>query len=191
MRIKESFGTREIEKDIVCAKMMPGRQSKYSFFNSLALGAVLAVVLVVVEAFFIKSVFWLVLSFFVIAPLAPLIVWLKYKLLSKKVSFKDYEIHKETVKSTNEDNYTIYSSGLVFPRKREISSYTITFENEKTWHVSEDNYSWSKEYPMKALGVYHTAKPGDVMYVVTKRSDGKVVMAYHTDYFQLSDSSIG
>ena len=186
MRKKEVFSSKEIKKDIIHAILWPAKQRQGVYIITLASCVVIGILLGVVSWFVPQMDVWFGVSLALVVVLLPVTLILRRVLLKKRLqktlSFDDYCVNTEKVRDTAEETYI--TGGLRLPRMREVSNYTITFENGKSWRVSENNYSWSKEYPMKALGVYHTAHKGDLMYVVTKRSDGKIVMAYHTDYFE-------
>lgn len=67
---------------------------------------------------------------------------------------------------------------------RTVSIYSIQFENGKVLRLPQENFLWSKEYPLSDFGLYEVTQPGDRFTVVEEKKTGNIVLAYPNEYFQ-------
>lgn len=90
-------------------------------------------------------------------------------------------ITKDTLHASEGDRY--------YSRHNYRTYYcTLHFNGYGDYAVPEENYRWSKEYPMTARGVHNTSFDGDEFYLVlSKPHSGKVLLAYPAKYFTLEE----
>jgi hypothetical protein len=99
----------------------------------------------------------------------------------KRVSFENYEIRQETVKSVARESYV--AKGPKWHSER-VGNYTLFFESGKSWRIPKDNYLWSEERPMSDFAGFQSAHRGDTFLAVVKKDTEDVVVAYHTTVFE-------
>ena len=103
------------------------------------------------------------------------------------VSIDDYEIKEESVSHINEELYSTDHKIHFSPTVKKIHTahvYIMYFENEKSWNIPKDNYTWSKENPLLDQTIYRSTRSGDRFWTVTKKDTGEVIMAYPSEYFE-------
>ena len=167
----------EIEKDIRHALKNPPYESEKSYRRKPFI-IIAAFILVVISA-----IIWpvVVLSTIFVSLIGlPLWLWLwRYYLENKKIVLNDYQITQETVNCVIVEKYVDKRSKHKYTRH----NYFVRFENGKTWAIPADNYAWTEKHRMSFGEVYKNTHMEDTMIVVTKKRNGKIVMAYNTDTF--------
>lgn len=172
----------EIEKDIINVLKQPEKSSEEAYKKWTVPSVLIALILIVVCIFSPTFALW-----FLLACLALLIVFhivsrVRLKRKIKHVSEEDYEITVETVHSITDEHYEARVSRR---RKEVVNNYILRFENGACWQIpSENNYQWIEEGALSDWNVYGTAHRGDTFIVVTQKEPRKIVMAYHTDFFE-------
>ena len=192
MSQKQILTNAEIKKDIISAMKNPPEESEASDKK----GSVIALI---VACFFLFMVYIdplfairAVLAGFALLIGASIFRSIYEKRRFKKWSIHDYDVATEVVHSIDEEHYLTYydhrrkvgkrRGGLV--RTVPVNNYSIRFENGKIWRVPKELYCWNERLRMQDLGIYRTTHRGDTLIVVTKKDTGKIVVAYHTEFFE-------
>ena len=188
MAQKERVASVEIEKDIITVLKHPSGESEESFEKSKIPTRILGIVLCVAYAVLMLIRPTVVLLTLVAALIVTIGVvlfkWAKRWVQIKKVSIRDYRVSTETVHSIDEEHYHYRQKRVKFYRRIHVNNYVIRFENGKEWRIPKDNYLWSVERPMSDFAIHQSTHRGDAMIVVTQTDTDKVVVAYHTDFFE-------
>ena len=188
MAQKERVTSVEIEKDIITALKHPSGEPEAAFEKSYAiqkiLGIILCVPLAVLTLIRPEVVLLTLVAALMITIGVVLFKWVKRRVQIKKVSIRDYRVSTETVHSIDEEHYHYRQKRGKFYRKIPVNNYVIRFENGKEWRIPKDNYLWSVERPMSDFAIHQSTRRGDAMIVVTQTDTDKVVVAYHTDFFE-------
>lgn len=186
---KQIFTGDEIEKDIITALKNPSGSPEASYEKSKVpqqiVGLVGGVALVVLMLIRPMVVLWTLLALLAFAIGFLIFAFVQHTIRIKKVSVSDYHISTETVHSIDEEHY--YIKGGKYRRGINVNNYVIRFENGKEWRIPKDNYLWSVERPMSDFAIYQCTHRGDTMIAVTKIDTDKIVMAYHTDFFEYKE----
>ena len=183
MNEKELLTNTEIEIDIKTALKYPAdiEESlckKIDYLSVLIVLILLIIALIRLEIFFsvFLGIFLYAILCFILSPII-----LKFK--THRVKIDDYAIKNEIVYGLREEHFTSREG----KHRRPVHNYIIRFENGKSWRIPKDNYLWRDDCPMFDSLVYKEVNRGDTMIVVTKKKNGKVVMAYSTKIFQYKD----
>ena len=64
--------------------------------------------------------------------------------------------------------------------------YYLEFASHGEYSIRLANNTFSDEYIMSDMGVYHSARKGETFYLVLGRK-GKILLAYNTKFFELQD----
>ena len=176
---KEKLTDAVIEKDIINFLKQPDKMSEDSFNKRQILAAIIGIVIGVLSLIFFEFILWgfVLLIVYIIAVLT--FKHFRFKFQAKSVKICDYEIKTETLSHVCYENYRVTGR-----RGYTVHIHTLHFENGKSWGIPENNYSWSVERQMSAFSVYESAQSGDTFIVVTKKSTGKVFVAYNTRFFE-------
>ena len=167
----------EIEKDIRHALKNPPYESEKSYRRKPFI-IIAAFILVVISAIIWPVVVLSTIFVFLIG--LPIWPWLwGYYLENKKIVLNDYQITQETVNCVIVEKYVDKRSKHKYTRY----NYFVRFGNGKTWAIPADNYAWTEKHRMSFGEVYQHTHMEDTMIVVTKKRNGKIVMAYNTDTF--------
>ena len=188
MREKGILTNKEIEKDIT--EIIKNTEPK-SNYNNDRLGAMIPIVVIGVIA--VTAVFKPSLILWEILSIALLIIGVilfdnhRKRKRIQNITLGDYCITKETVESLREDDYILDSPNRAFVTKAHYR-YSISFENERTWLIPKECYTWSKEHRMTDHGIFQTTQKGDVMTVVAKKDTGRITVAYNSAIFEYKDT---
>ena len=167
----------EIEKDIRHALKNPPYESEKSYRRKPFI-IIAAFILVVISAIIWPVVVLSTIFVFLIG--LPIWPWLgEYYLENKKLVLNDYQITQEKVNCVIVEKYVYKRSKHKYTRH----NYFVRFENGKIWAIPADNYAWTEKHRMSFGEVYKNTHMEDTMIVVTKKRNGKIVMAYNTDTF--------
>ena len=75
-----------------------------------------------------------------------------------------------------------------FYGRRYVKTYNLKFSGYGEYIIPEENYNWSSNFSMSAVGVYNYADSGDEFYLVlSKPHTGKILFAYNTKMFELEN----
>ena len=179
---KERITAKEIEADIRYTLRNPPDITE-SEYNRQTLPAILiAIFLCALELIFPMQLLWLLCGCIVAICAAAITALLKLRIRQKKFSLDNYCISTERMDTKEAESFFVkgskYSSG------KTVYNYVLHFANGKSWRIPNNNYTWSGELPMSEHTVYHSANHGDAFVVVAERKTGKIVVAYHTDFFE-------
>ena len=58
------------------------------------------------------------------------------------------------------------------------------FKIGKSWRIPKELYRWNETIRKHDSDIYPTTHRGDTLIVVTKKDNGEIVVAYHTDIFE-------
>lgn len=183
MKEKELLTNKEIERDIIETVKNTEPKSNHNNDRLVTLIPIAVIGVIAVTAVFKPSlVLWEILA--VVLFIIGVILFDNHRKRKRiqNITLDDYCITKETVRSVCEDEYVTDSINRPYAYK--FCRYSICFENERTWLIPKECYTWSKEHRMTDHGIFQTTQKGDVMTVVAKKDSGMVVMAYHTDIFE-------
>ncbi|MBQ8416715.1 MAG: hypothetical protein IJX13_07475 [Clostridia bacterium] len=192
MSKKQILTNAEIKKDIISAMENPPEESEASDKKGTVIAFIVACFLLVMSyinpPFFVRTV----LAGFALLIGASIFRFIYEKRRFKKWSIHDYDVTTEVVHSIDEEHYLTHfdhkpkigkrKGGLV--RTVPVNNYSIRFENGKIWRIPKKLYSWNERLRMQDLGIYRTTHRGDTLIVVTKKDTGKIIVAYHTDFFE-------
>ena len=101
----------------------------------------------------------------------------------------EFEVVKEKLISryTEELHEPHYVPDAFRPWKNHIKSirqvYVLSFNSGK-WRVLDENYTWSNDLQMTAMGVEASSLPGEEFFVVRVKGGGDVCAAYNTKFFK-------
>ncbi len=180
---KEKLTDAVIEKDIINFLKQPDKMSEDSFNKRQIPAAIIGIVIGVLSLIFFEYIIWGLLLLLVYIAAALAFNYLRFKFQAKRVKICDYEIKTETLSHVCYETYHI-TRGAKRRRGETVHIHTLHFENGKSWSIPENNYSWSVERQMSAFSVYESTQSGDTFIVVTKKSTGKVFVAYNTKFFE-------
>ena len=176
---KEKLTNAVIEKDIINFLKEPNKISEDSYNKQQFPAAILGIVIGVLSLIFFEYIIWGFILLIVYIMAALLFRHFRIQIQAKRVKICDYEIKEEPLSHVCYETYR--------QRRRRgytVHIHTLHFENGKSWIIPENNYSWSVERRMSEFSVYESAQSGDTFIVVTKKSTGKVFVAYNTRFFE-------
>ena len=176
---KEKLTNAVIEKDIINFLKQPNKISEDSYNKQQFPAAILGIVIGVLSLIFFKYIIWGLLLLLVYIAAALAFNHLRFRFRAKRVKICDYEIKEEPLSHVCYETYRQRGR-----RGYTVHIHTLHFENGKSWVIPENNYSWSVERQMSEFSVYESAQSGDTFIVVTKKSTGKVFVAYNTRFFE-------
>ena len=181
MAKKQIFTDAEIEKDIICALKNPQGESKKSYKSWKVPIIISACVAAAVSFFYPTVILWILAAALVLSVGEIIFRRVRLKNQIKNIKLSDYEISTETVSHAYEDGYVVNKGpGL----NETVYNSTLHFEGGKLWKIPKENYLWSEERPMSDCAVCRSAHRGDLFTAVIKKDTGKVVMAYHNEFFE-------
>ena len=184
---KETFTDVEILEDIKNEIKDPKRLSEIEYQKS-SLPSFLVVIALIVAV--IICAVWEVCEIFLSIPLLiAYIVFIKLRVLykAKKVRIENYEVTTATLLNTvDESHWEERAShyGSYRTRREWISYYVLRFEEFGYWVIPTTNYYWSKELRMQDGYIYENSHRGDEFIIVIEKKTKRIVVAYHTDYFE-------
>ena len=182
---KQTLTNVEIEKDIISALKNPPKESEASYKRSTLPCIIIAVLLVVFEFIYPMFILWLLLALIAFGIGSSIFHYFRLKNQIKNVTINDYDITAEIVHSTAEEHYKAETGGSVRHRRTvQVNNYIIRFENGKVWRVPKELYTWNERLRMHDMGIFNSTHRGDTMIVVTEKSSGQIVIAYHTEIFE-------
>lgn len=185
MTKKQVLTNAEIEKDLISALRNPPKESEASYKRSTPICILIVVLLIIIEFFYPIFILWGVLALIAFLIGSGLFHHFHLKSQIKRLTVNEYEVTEEIVHSTDEEHYRAEAGGTVGHRRTEqINNYSIRFENGKIWRVPKELYCWNERLRMHDVGIFHSTHRGDTMVVVTKKSSGKIVIAYHAEIFE-------
>jgi hypothetical protein len=188
VRKKETFTDVEVVKDIKNEIKDPERQSETQYQDSnfyiiLAVIGLFALNIYLgihfdeifvwiwgcVPVFLLGLVFWYVLRD----------VW-----RVKRVRIENYEITTAILSDTADESHWEKQSAGRHSRRVWVPYHRFRFEKYGYWIVPVENYCWSKESPMGAWYVFENSHRGDEFIIVIEKKTRRVVVAYHTKFFE-------
>lgn len=182
MARKQIITNTEIEKDIIGALNNPPNSSRDTYRRGRIIAIAIVILLTVIGLIYPMFILWFFLGILVFLMVGFIAYPLYRKNRIKRVAIKDYDITVETVESTAEEHYKI--KGSIKIKGRKIDNYYVFFENGKEWRIPKVLYSWGDTLRRVDFSIYGETHRGDAFIVVTKRSTGKIVVAYNTEIFE-------
>ena len=183
MEKKENLTWLEIKKDIIIALKNPPSESKSSYNRSKPVYAIVGLALLALIYFFPIMLAYEFAALILFAAGYLIFHYARLKVKIKSINISNYNVTTETVYGISEEHYLARNGGRVKYTKQ-ISNYTVHFENGKDWRVPKKLYTWSERFHRQDRGVYHTTHRGDTMTVISEKATGEIVMAYNTDIFE-------
>ncbi len=182
---KERITNVEIIKDIQNAISAPARESETEYQRSTPLAFLLAIAMIV--AMIVCAVWapWVILMLIPLLIAYCVFINLRIRHKVKKVRIENYEVTTATLlHSVDESHWEEQVSQRGRRRRVWISYYVLRFEEFGYWLIPKDNYLWSGELPMGDGYIYENSHRGDKFIVVIEKKTRRIIVAYHTDYFE-------
>ena len=183
---KQIVTSGEIVQDIITSLKAPDEMSKESYKKITIPCIIVAVIFAIIELVYPKFILFALLSFIPFLVVLSIINHFKIKRKMKNIHIDDYIITTAVLSHKEHDGYV--AKGPKWHSKK-VNVYTLNFENGECWRIPPKNYNWSERNAMSDFGIYQSAHRGDVFIVVTKKDSAKIVMAYHTDFFEYKKSA--
>lgn len=187
---REIFTDKEIERDLKTALKYPPASSKATYIKICITAALAASLVVLTELLLFlfgkaeasQNLEIIVFSALFILAIGNLIFWsIRHSYQTRKISLDSYRVTTQTVLKRDEEHYLASKYKSYY---RTVSIYSIQFENGKVLRLPQENFLWSKEYPLSDFGLYEVTQPGDRFTVVEEKKTGNIVLAYPNEYFQ-------
>ncbi len=186
MATKETLTNTEVKDDIITALKYPPKMAKSSYIISITAVYLIYIIPLILAP---VSVSLTLMCFFIVCLGSVLFligrsVFIKFYHQSriKKLTLDDYYICTQIVSDTSKEHYKEFVSGTKHSQAAHV--YTIHFENGKSWRIPEYNYMWRDAPPMHDRNIYQSTDRNDTMIVVQAKRSKKIVMAYHTNFFE-------
>ena len=185
--MKELLTNKEIEKDVIEIVKNTEPKSNHNNDRLVAMIPIVVIGVIAVTALFKPSlILWEILAVALLVIGVILFDNHRKRKRIQNITLDDYCITKETVRSVCEDEHVTDSVSRPYAYK--FCSYSICFENERTWLIPKECYTWSKEHRMTDHGIFQTTQKGDVMTVVAKKDTGRIVVAYNSAIFEYKNT---
>ena len=97
------------------------------------------------------------------------------------VRLENYEVVSEVLSHKTEDKHREWVNKHC---KKDVSVFTLYFENKKSIRIPEMNYTWSPIRQMSDFSLFNISHRGDEFIIVLNKKTGKIVMAYPAKYFE-------
>jgi hypothetical protein len=180
MAKKQNLTNANIESDIINILKHPSDMSREQFIKPYILVSILPILVLLLWCLF-PSHYRLIGWIFVVSIAVGLTIYYIYKKYRiKNVSINNYDIKNEVVSYIKEETYRYRGRR----RWRTIRVNILYFENGKSWNIPRKNYVWSERCSMSDRELSEITHMGDVFTVVTEKDTGKIVVAYHTGFFE-------
>ncbi len=186
MKQKEILTNEKIKKDIISSYKNEIKLSEEEYKKSELITFIAFLISFILLFICPKCVAWgFVLSLLTLL-VSAIGFYLRPKIISKTFLINNYLITVETVHCIFDEHYYRRTSrcGNRGGLSRDVSIYSIRFENGKTWRIPENIYLWSENVSAADFKIFETVHRGDTMIVVTKKKSKKIIVAYHSDYFE-------
>ena len=183
---KQILTNAEIKKDLIHAMRHPPRISEADYKKGTLPAILMACFLFVMGFVYPQFIPWFLLGVIAFLVGATVFHGIRFRYRIKRVTIEDYEITTETVHSIDEEHFRTEKNGK-YGRSEQIDNYSIRFENGKIWRIPKECYAWHERLRRGDRGIYQSTHRDDRMIVLTRKKDGEIVMAYHTELFEYRD----